>query len=146
MTKHRHYDMIVAQAANTDLVKMYKNSETNEWSRCVNQGTLFNAECDYFLCLPRHEKACLHFLNRGSVVITDEAGGSLTLRLFCEPEWHEGCLWIHSSLTIVPKPKKVKRWIAYNSTTGSTYGTFDTEEVCAGYHPEHQHIEIEVEV
>ncbi|AUR82363.1 hypothetical protein NVP1023O_54 [Vibrio phage 1.023.O._10N.222.51.B4] len=144
MTKHRHYDLIVAKAANMDLVVFIKLGDQWQVTGCHdNQVINIASHYDYFLCLHQHKEACLHWLKGGEIECL-EGGTWLPFRR--SHEWKKEAAVMNPTTKIRIKPKKEKRWIAYNRTTGSTYGTFDTKEVCEGYHPEHQHIEIEAEV
>ncbi|AUR87927.1 hypothetical protein NVP1106O_04 [Vibrio phage 1.106.O._10N.286.51.F7] len=66
--RHKHYDMIVAKAENMELVVFYKLPCEEWWqpdSEC--EALPDEVEIDYFLCLPKHKEACLHWLNGGDV-------------------------------------------------------------------------------
>lgn len=68
MSKHVHYHMIEAKAANMDLVVLGKNQSDNVWYKMNDQGSTDLGELmEYFLCIERHENECLHWLNGGEV-------------------------------------------------------------------------------
>ena len=74
---HKHYEMIVAKAANMDLTVFHK-SITGEWliDTDSNKVMVFeNDSTEYFLCLPQHKEACLHWLNGGEIECLE--GGDL---------------------------------------------------------------------
>lgn len=145
--KHRHYDMIVAKAANMDLVVF-----------CQGNGKWVEVTCDfsqiawwednkYFLCLPQHKEACLDWLNGNDVEYRhkdDESWFELSdSHCWC---WSRYNNTMNSNLEFRIKPKKEKRWLAYGKGSENVYGSFSNEETCRQYHPDRQIIEIEVEV
>lgn len=73
MGRHNHYNIICKKAANMDLVLLANgagNAEDNDWFEYGNDGDYFPtlySECEYFLCLPQHKEACLHWLNGGEI-------------------------------------------------------------------------------
>ena len=87
--KNKHYDMIVAKAENMDLVVFFNpsfGSSAEKWEEATT--TLFPAfhpETDYFLCLPQHKEACLHWLNGGDV------------QDFFEEEWSDCASLAHAT-------------------------------------------------
>lgn len=142
--KHKHYDIGVAKLADTTLVKFVKLP--SEWVATTTDE--WNVASDYFLCLPQHKEACLHWLNGGDV---EENYGSKWDDVG-QHSWHDQSVFnFDDGYTIRIKPKKEKRWIAY-STNQKRLGclTFDSE-VEAKHHYIHevdepQFIEIEVEL
>ncbi len=170
--KHKHYDMIVAKAENMDLVVFFNpslGSSADKWEEATT--TLFPAfhpETEYFLCLPQHKEACLHWLNGGGVQLdhfdqpmpNSGVKGNCQLVDFDEDAnslpWKFNHPFMDQAQEIHIKPKKEKRWIAFNSkalmTTRDTYTTgVECEDVLNEVgeiyenHP-WQFIEIEVEV
>lgn len=153
--KHRHYEMIVAKAANMDLVIMSKNSRHGKWSDRNDQGCKFSEEFDYFLCLPQHKEACLHWLNGGHV-----QWGSTEHEEF---DWYDkDTIGINSieedakyflcpTIKVRIAPRKEKRWIAISDKENHIF-FFDTKSeveknICMYYSKDnYQIIEIEVEV
>lgn len=114
--KHKHYEMIVAKAANMELV-LFVNTEEQKW-RVSNCGSHFpsfyrDPEYQWFLCLPQHKEACLHWLNGGE--IQDYYNGEWT-KIKCHdgnPDWNEpDQLFMNEEFQLRIKPKKEKRWIA----------------------------------
>ena len=64
--KHKHYDMIVALAENMNLATFCKGKLGKEWIDLGGEGLpCFIPDNHYFLCLPQHKEACLHWLNGG---------------------------------------------------------------------------------
>lgn len=136
--KHKHYEMIVAKAANMDLVVFVENINTEKWWEC-GLDLPFNNQQNFFLCLPRHKGACLHWLNGGKVEYfirsknkwgvvesIEDAIESECERLECLPqgeemkhfnptEWSKESIFMRDDFKLRIKPKKEKRWIAVNS-------------------------------
>ncbi|CAL9964262.1 hypothetical protein VPH219E481_0086 [Vibrio phage 219E48-1] len=159
--KHKHYDMIVAKAANMELETFIK--EGGEW-RLMNNAIPISESFDYFLCLPQHKEFCLHWLNGGdvqdffeeewsdcaSLAHATEVGGDNTL------EFSMHHMFMNEEFNFRIAPKKEKRWIAFNSkalmTTRDTYTTGveceDALNEVGEIYENHpwQFIEIEVEV
>lgn len=158
--KHKHYEMIVAKAANMELVVFGKSKvdkatgepigwsilcESNEMNWLTDEGR------ELFLCLPQHKEACLHWLNGGELYINNGKGlgeGNYTLSI----DIHNPLADFigHPEYQFRIKPKKEKRWIAVNPLTGSVelFGdekVLDNCLICPEY-KSHQKIEIEVEV
>ncbi len=159
--KHKHYDMIVAKAANMDLVVFFNpsfGSSAGKWEEATT--TLFPAfhpETDYFLCLPQHKEACLHWLNgeKSQVEYTQAS-----YPYWCdidsdESNWSEGHIFMDELLSIRIKPKKEKRWIGVSKSSCHTTGHYETKEEAinttesqpwASAYVPWQFIEIEIEV
>lgn len=157
MSKHKHYDMIVAKAANMDLIVFCNYGDG--WRKL--SGSIFPSFCkgsDYFLCLPEHKEACLHWLN----------GGECQLVLCHEDDWlaratpkiefgdcRNDSIWMKKNKIRI-KPRKEKRWIGIHPL-GATTPLGKTEKFVSdiALHQlvdavkpfcEWQFIEIEVEV
>ncbi|AUR99165.1 hypothetical protein NVP1263B_05 [Vibrio phage 1.263.B._10N.286.51.B1] len=149
--KHKHYEMIMAKAANMDLVVFYKLPCEEWWqpdSECESLPD--EVEIDYFLCLPQHKDACLHWLNTGEVqglvcgkwvdLYQEDMDMSLPLSFRCKL----------NEFRI--KPRKEKRWIGVYKNGATTDACLLRKE--AENHPmitdvsvnDWQFIEIEVEV
>ena len=159
VNKHRHYDMIVAKAANTKLVVFFKSD--NDWYfDDTSESIKFYSNVDYFLCLPQHKEACLHWLNGGDVQHNDCDKGWATMENINEPMdadapiWSKTCRLMTDEQDFRIKPKKVKRWIAlcgkFNLCSDLFFTESDAKEFVAAFHPNNkesdwQFIEIEVE-
>lgn len=65
MTVHKHAEMIKAKADNMDLVVFCRDSYDIDNPWCETSQLPIQDEFDYFLCLPRYKKECLHWLNGG---------------------------------------------------------------------------------
>ena len=152
--KHKHYEMIVAKAANMDLVTFYKEGDGCDWrARLSQDSTHFNDDFDFFLCLPQHKEACLHWLNDGDVqqspLDVEQWVTSGNNR-----SWMVRHSFMQDKLKFRIKPRKEKRWIGYNSKLNVvTNMSFDTKESLSEYvnrnfaYPEYvQGVEIEIEV
>lgn len=115
--KHKHHDMICAKAANMDLAQFVKFGD--EW---IIQGDhenfriAFEESYQYFLCLPQHKEACLHWLNGGMVqVINDIHTDWEDCGTYAEhPEWYAENWMMSSKNKYRIKPRKEKRWIGVN--------------------------------
>lgn len=146
--KHKHYEMIVVKAANMDLVVFIKAREG--WRKMSDQSEIrIKSTMDYFLCLPQHKEACLHWLGGGNIQYrialdawTDAAGN------VSNAAWTPDNLFIDDQVEFRIKPKKEKRWICITDNLEIEDGTLyesleDANENSPGYK---QIIEIEVEV
>ena len=148
--KHKHYDMIVAKAANMDLVVLNKNA-VDEWIEQEYTETdvkFSETGFGYFLCLPQHKEPCLHWLNGGEVQDFfkgewADCGGAF--------DWSCDHMMMDDEAKYRIKPKKEKRWIAYNPRQKRTnILTFDTRESIKDHYigepnADFQFIEIEVD-
>ena len=162
MSKHKHYEMIVAKAENMDLVTFVKFG--NEWmvSEPNETGVIltFDDRYEYFLCLPQHNESgqCLHWLN-GSEAQIEYIHASYPVWNFIDndaTEWSAGHVFMDEKLNIRIKPRKEKRWIAIvpdanrkNAVTPMHYASKEELiERCftATDYSNWQFIEIEVEV
>ena len=137
--KHKHYDMIVALAENMKLAVFCKGRFDKEWVDIVSEEMpCFIPDNHYFLCLPQHKDACLHWLNGGGVQYktnndwvdaSNYIGG-----------WSAENLLMDEDVEFRIKPKKEKRWIAVN---GDAIFFANSNEI---YPEGYQLMQIEVEV
>lgn len=106
--KHRHYDMICAKAGNMDLVVFAKAS--TGWRKFTGDFPDFGLD-EYFLCLPQHKEACLHWLNGGvcQIMIEDNLL-AMAVSKHELGDWSRGLIWMGNQ-DIRIKPRKEKRWI-----------------------------------
>ena len=139
MIKHKHYDMIVAKAANMDLVLFVKCGKNDKWKEPETPVCFPLSEfedVDYFLCLPQHKEACLHWLNGGVVQVEyTKASYPYWTNIDCdEVNWSDGHIFMDDSVKIRIKPNKVKRWIGVHAKSGLvTQGYCDTEKEIEGH-------------
>lgn len=135
--KHKHYEMIVAKAANMGLVCFVKRPDV-EWVECDDRILPCIDEHEYFLCLPQHKEACLHWLNGGEVqyrialdVWTDASNN------VSNAAWSSDNLLMDDQVEFRIKPKKEKRWIATFPWAGNAFyvtpESFSSEELLNGY-------------
>lgn len=111
--KHKHYDMIVAKAANMELF-VFERPHTathdkelfKELAPDGNKAIWFHESCDYFLCLPQHKEACLHWLNGGKAEAIHEDFGLMELADSEAIEWGVKSVFMKDSIEIRIKPKK----------------------------------------
>lgn len=153
--KHKHYEMIVAKAANMELV-VFANSGDGEWFEMNEEEVPIISDFDFFLCLPQHKDACLHWLN-GGVSQVEYTKSPYTYWCDIESEevkWSLDNVFMSELLKIKVKPKKEKRWIAVDASTSQCTRHYSTKESCfnsefagcEGNASGWQFIEIEVEV
>ncbi len=113
--KHKHYEMIVAKAANMELVVFVKSKATNRWealeSSCIPS---FYEESEYFLCLPQHKEAVLNALNGGESQLTFDGANWDKCNLNQPVKWSEGWWYMKGESQSRIKPKKEKVWVAYH--------------------------------
>ena len=161
--KHVHYDKIVAKAANMDLVVFSYCNLDMKWSedKPSQPGVEFidSNNTNYFLCLPQHKEACLHWLNGGEVQV-DRASGEWVVidsyKVSALKEWTSTQGFMEESLLFRIKPKKEKRLIGVNVKTGKTTSAYEYDSgdsyaeaevrLIKGNMSDWQFIEIEVEV
>ena len=109
--KHKHHAMIVAKAENMELV-VFANSGDGEWFEMKNEESPIIDFFEYFLCLPQHKEACLHWLNGGEVEFEyDSKWNSCS---YWSREWHEASGFTCEDNKLRIKPKKEKRWIIWD--------------------------------
>lgn len=116
MSKHKHYDMIVAKAENTDLAVFYKAVHESEWKDLPRSPfPVFIETNEYFLCLPERKEACLDWLNGGSYLYSTD-GAHFSKLVDCHhggSSWSDcmnghACLsWINPNHTLKKKPKTI---------------------------------------
>lgn len=153
--KHKHYDMIVAKSANFELTQFIKIGDNWEIvGSHDNKVVSFADHYEYFLCLPQHKEACLHWLNGGDIQVRD-----FVTSPFCDVGWTkawelEDYGFMVDGWVFRIKPKKEKRWIAVNpdgyvlpihadsKESIRAHASNDTSRLTLGV----QFIEIEVEV
>lgn len=146
--KHKHYEMIVAKAANMDLVVFVKPCDNGAWYEKCDSACQWWEDSDYFLCLPQHKEACLHWLNGGEVQVQDFPTNDFNDYLDEKYEWSIESWWMSEQCNIRIKPKKEKRWIPVNVKNHETGLIYKSYESCRlAYKLDHWQIcEIEVEV
>lgn len=139
--KHKHYDMIVAKAANTELVVFYYTPVNDKWIKKLCQDDMdFEEGVKYFLCLPQHNEngQCLHWLNGGQIKLK----GGITWSKGTPVEWHLYSPFMSNEYDLSIKPRKEKRWVAIDVNRGDVAMCTENSVPAPGY----QIIEIEVEV
>ena len=150
--KHKHYDKIVAKAANVGLVQFIKINGKWEDAGLSDKFISFSEGYDSFLCLPQHKEACLHWLNGGGVqqsLITDSSW--ITSADVKKVSWMPWTSFMKDELKFRIKPKKEKRLIGVgrNAFTTAHYSLDDRpllETTIQNLCPDAAVIEIEVEV
>ena len=125
--KHKNAEMIKAVVDNVELVILVKvidpeNELGNYWS-ASSLATLAAASNDFFLCLPQHKEACLHWLNGGGVQAIHfenqmPDSGVMFDSDFVDVEdgvntypWKTNHIFMQEH-EIRIKPKKEKRWLS----------------------------------
>ena len=148
--RHRHYDMIVAKAANMDLVVLMKSKVMGTWSKSkLRHLPSFYDDGEYFLCLPQHNEngQCLHWLNGGDVQqkpIKDD-GVWIDYSDASKVTWKNWNSFMRDDLEFRIKPKKEKRYIIYRND--NVYGTYlSLADIGDKLKQNDQLIEIEVKV
>jgi hypothetical protein len=100
---------------------------------------------DFFLCLPQHKEACLHWLNGGDVQDYYEDEWTPVNSSDGKPSWSIHHAFMDEEAEYRIKPKKEKRWIVYRN--GTVYGEYlSTDNINDDFKATGQVIEIEVEV
>jgi len=147
--KHEHYDLICAKAANMNLVVFKKLPF--EWIELEYNEMNFIESSKYFLCLPQHKEACLHWLNGGEIEKYCQPSGGVGFnwynKKFPNKRWGIYHAFMDNNSNIRIKPRKEKRWIIYNLDKDCVEQVFESD--ASGFHdPSFRHSmhEIEVEV
>ena len=112
--KNKHYEMIVAKAANMELVVFVKTCDNGAWYEKCDSACQWWEDSEYFLCLPQHKEACLHWLNGGDVQLQDFPTNDFNDYLDEKYEWSLEIWWMSEQCNIRIKPKKEKRWIIWD--------------------------------
>lgn len=154
--KHKYYDKIVAKAANMELVVFTKSTMANKWEVTSFGDLVKNEDFDFFLCLPQHKEAVLNCLNGGESQVASISSGWLPANCGDPVEWGGEWWYMNPNSESRIKPKKEKRWIGVNVTTGKTTSAYthddegnyaeDEVRLTNGNLSDWQFIEIEVEV
>lgn len=155
MTAHKHAEMIKAKADNMELVVFCidRSNVRNEWGLYTGEDgdalpigaiPMFEDIFDYFLCLPQHKEACLHWLNGGDAQTDRSCGDFVDVYPVTDfsGKWDSTFWYMLSDYKSRIKPRKEKRWIAINVKDGDVCICTENSTPAPGY----QIKEIEVEV
>lgn len=113
--KHEHYEMIVAKAANFELIQFVKIGDNWEIvGSHDNKVVSFASHYEYFLCLPKHKEACLYWLNGGKAEALHEDLEPMEFAESKTVEWGVKSVFMKDSIEIRIKPKKECVWVAYH--------------------------------
>ncbi|WP_273979332.1 hypothetical protein [Vibrio parahaemolyticus] len=85
MAKHKKYKMLLAKADNMDLVILLKYESQYTWVKSPNSYPPNNDYTIGFLCLPKHEVACLSALNGSKIQIREGEGDWVEVEL--DSQW-----------------------------------------------------------
>lgn len=146
--KHKHYEMIVAKAANMDLVIFAREGDRGDglWHELMCMPRW--GDENYFLCLPQHADACLHWLNGGDVQGEDPNNKGVFDDYAPHKDrihWSSTAWYMREDKLVRIKPKREKRWIVYRN--GTVYGPYkSTDDINEDFKRTGQVLEIEVEV
>lgn len=148
MTAHKHAAMIKAKADNMELV-VFRKYYDNSWGEIQRHDCCFMPDFEYFLCLPKHKEACLHWLG----------GGYTQSRYGASQDWDDynpikswscGSIFMQNHAEIRIKPRKEERWVAIkrkDKTEVYTVSFNSLDEAIDTLNGKYwQFIEIEVEV
>lgn len=147
MKRHPYADLFTAKLNNEELVLIEKHRDWEEWKvQSTNMCVMIHDTYEYFLCLPQHKEACLHYLNGGTIEVKSDLVGKWT-EVCRGRSWRHGTGWMREDAQYRIKPKKEKRWIGVHPD-GHCGGThFDGYAKAENDSPVgYQIIEIEVEV
>lgn len=147
MNQHKHAEMIKAKADNMDLEVLKKGLNKTKWvGGCAHE--LFYLDADYFLCLPQHKEACLHWLNGGEVeeCINTKWSDVDSSTLIDWEGMSDPFMREESNFRI--KPPTEKRWVIWDKRLKSVAAIEPVEpkQRNKDYYQKYQIIEIEVEV
>ncbi len=146
--KHAHYDMIVAKAANMDLIVLTKDclDAENPWMEIeVGHLPCFYEHGSYFLCLPKHKKAVLNFLNGGESECKIECDNEWGMPY--RDEWNEMHWYMQEKFESRIKPEIQKLWIGIkedHSTTNAYPTKHEARIEASRDHGLYSFVEVEV--
>lgn len=148
---HVHAEIIKSKADDTSLVVFRKNEITGVWLEVVKNDDVFHKFSTYFLCLPNHKEACLHWLNGGEAQ-TDRGCGefvdSYPLSDF-DGKWYCDFWYMLDDYESRIKPRKETRHVViHNGELVGELFKFDSD-IRASYGAEYHELQIfkiEVEV
>lgn len=149
-SKHVHYDKIAAKINNMTLVVFYNDPE-HGWVECMEDFIDMHPDVEYFLCIPKHKKEVLHWINGGHEDVECNSKftkGWTKCSAITWVAWNPLGGYMREDATYRIKPRKVKRWIAYNDKNKQLGAqTFGKEDMARSVYPEaDQFIEIEIEM
>ncbi|AUR84572.1 hypothetical protein NVP1060A_56 [Vibrio phage 1.060.A._10N.261.48.B5] len=148
--KHKHHDKIVAKASNTGLVQFIKMNGEWEDAGLSDKFISFSEEYDYFLCLPQHKEACLHWLGGGEAQGEDPNRPNYFddyANFVDRKNWSCSSWYMRKDINVRINTKKEKRWIIINTKYEEVdERLFEDEPDMLDRHPDSKAIQIEVEV
>lgn len=151
MTAHNNAEMVKAKADNMDLVVLSQRPE-GDWFELADQGEIhIKQKGEYFLCLPKHKEACLHWLKGGVSQLEYTKASYPTWNAIDNDakEWSFGHVFMNELLNIRIKPRKeIRHTVIHNGRLVGELFKFDSDiraSFGAEYH-ELQIFQIEVEV
>lgn len=149
MTAHKHAEMIKAKADNMELV-VFKEGDANWFEINYNIINLLEDK-NYFLCLPQHKDACLHWLNGGTISDVSKATNwYVDENGLKNVVWRDNTIFMSEDYNLSIKPRKEKRYLMVQPKTGVCTNHFSTKEraldCVASTDDRWQLIEIEVEI
>ena len=131
MTKHRHAEMIKAKADNMELVVFYKDCYYPEQGWKETSQLPMQEEFKYFLCLPQHKEACLHWLNGGETQMhADNRYFDIEMRE-STPRWSARRIFMNDRANTRIKPKKEKLYIAVKTDKHEHLGGCRKVRICS---------------
>ena len=128
MTVHKHASMIKAKADNMELVVFEK--DPSGWLMRISDIIHMNPSKEYFLCLPKHKEACLHWLNGGDVLVKSKIVTSWEVVSHGQV-WGDTIGWMREDAKYRIKPRKEKLWIAVKTDKHETLGGCRTVRICS---------------
>lgn len=153
--KHNYCDLFTGKLNNMELVLLEKHKDWSEWVEAKDQNRYFmvSDNFDYFLCLPQHKEACLHWLNGGEAqILHSPLHDWMTLEGYVQdPKWYSNSDFMSDECKLRIKPKKEKRWMLYSENPVSievfdNKESFDLASKSARPWEKWQEVEFEIEV
>ena len=130
MTAHKHAKLIKAKADNMELVVFEK--DPSGWLMRISDIIHMSPSKEYFLCLPQHKEACLHWLNGGEIQAL--VGNSWD---DCGPHLGENQAWfidgflMNNGCDYRIKPRKEKLWLAVKTDKHEHLGGCIKVRICS---------------
>ena len=127
MTSHKYAEMIKAKADNMDLVLFIRVKE-DCWQETSSMPTC--EDFNYFLCLPKHKEACLHWLNGGDVLVKSKSVTSWEV-VFHGQVWGDTIGWMREDAKYRIKTRKEKLWLAVKTDKHEHLGGCRKVRICS---------------
>ena len=111
---HKHRDMMKAYAGDSSLCVLIYNEDDDKWIHTNPRAFFDYPYFEFFICLPKHKEACLHWLNGGLIECNSKLTEGWEVCFdYNKYFWKPNCGMMREDANYRIKPKNVKRWVAF---------------------------------